>query len=80
MKKFLVRRENIFSSKNNLFFIYLALQTVQANSSVQLKDLFHEKILIVYFWTFSDIHSSHMTQKLIGVDKRYSSAGVSNRD
>jgi hypothetical protein len=50
---------------------------VQANSGIQLKDLFHDKIVIVYLWTFSDIHSSHMMQKMIGIDKRYSSAGVS---
>jgi hypothetical protein len=34
-------------------------------------------MIIIYFWTFSDIHSSHMMQKMIGIDKRYSAAGVS---
>lgn len=54
----------------------LSLQIVQANSNVQLKDCFHERIIILYVWTFSDIHSAHMMQKIIGIDKRYSSAGV----
>ncbi len=43
-------------------------------------DSFHEKILLIYFWTFSDIHSSHMIQKMIGIDKRYSSAGVNHTE
>jgi hypothetical protein len=53
------------------------LQTIQANPGFQLKDTFHEKILVVYFWTFSNIHSSQMMQKFIGIDKHYSTAGVS---
>lgn len=60
--------------------IILALQTVQANSNVQLKDSIQDKIVILYIWTFSDIHSSHMMQKMIGIDKRYSSSGVSYID
>jgi hypothetical protein len=47
------------------------------NPGVQLQDIFHEKITILYFWTFSDIHSMHMMPKVIGIDKRYSAAGVS---
>ncbi|CAF1005665.1 unnamed protein product [Adineta steineri] len=54
----------------------LSLQTVQVNTGVQLKDTFHEKIVIIYFWTFSDIHSSNMLQKIIGIDKRYSNSGA----
>ena len=62
----------------NIHWIYcLALQTVQNNSGVQLKDCFQEKILLVYFWTFSDIHSSQMMSKMIAIDKRYSSNSVS---
>ena len=53
---------------------------VQNNPGFQLKDTFHEKIVIAYFWTFSNIHSSHMMPKLIGIDKRYSTAGVSIRE
>jgi hypothetical protein len=76
MKKFLVRIE-IFFFKIFVIAFYLALQTVQSNPGFQLKDTFHEKIVVAYFWTFSDIHSSHMMPKLIGIDKRYSTAGVS---
>lgn len=54
----------------------LSLQIVQANTNVQLKDCFHEKIIVLYVWTFSDIHSAHMMQKITGIDKRHSSAGV----
>ncbi|CAF0741100.1 unnamed protein product [Adineta steineri] len=54
----------------------LTLQTVHTNPGFQLKDIFHEKIVVAYFWTFSNIHSSHMMPKLIGIDKRYSNAGV----
>ncbi|UJR32078.1 hypothetical protein I4U23_019546 [Adineta vaga] len=54
----------------------LSLQIVQANSTAQLKDLFQETIVILFFWTFSDIHSSNMLQKLIGIDRRYSNSGV----
>ncbi len=79
MRKFFVRKIKwIFIYKKKFFFkYYLALQIVQANSGVQLKDSVHEKIFIVYFWTYSDIHSLHMMQKMIGIDKRYSAAGVS---
>ena len=55
----------------------LALQTVQVNPGFQLKDIFHEKIVVLYFWTYSNIHSGQMTPKLITIDKRYSTAGVS---
>jgi len=76
MRKFFVRKQ--ISILINLYYYYnLALQIVQANSGVQLKDSIQEKIVIIYFWTFSDIHSSHMMQKIIGIDKRYSAAGVS---
>jgi hypothetical protein len=76
MRKFSVRNEFLYFEENDLFD-YLALQIVQANSGVQLKDSFHEKILLIYFWTFSDIHSAHMMPKMIAIDKRYSSTGVS---
>jgi hypothetical protein len=73
--KFLVRFKSLFSLLINN--IYLDLQSVHTSPGFQLKDIFHEKIVIVYLWTFSDIHSSHMMSKLIGVDKHYSTAGVS---
>jgi hypothetical protein len=31
---------------------------------------------VIFFWAFSDISSSHMMPKLIGIEKRYSTAGV----
>jgi hypothetical protein len=78
MKKFFVRKGSWFKSRRiYYYYYYLALQTVQAKSGTQLKDSFNEKIIIVCLWTFSDIHSSHMMQKMIGIDKRYSAAGVS---
>lgn len=54
----------------------LSLQIVQAHSNIQLKDCFHERIIILYVWTFSDIYSAHMMQKIIGINKRHSHAGV----
>ncbi|CAF3329436.1 unnamed protein product [Rotaria socialis] len=54
----------------------LSLQIVQTNRRAQLKDLMHGNIVIVYFWTFSDIQVSHTIHKVIGIDKRYSSADV----
>ena len=74
MRKFSVRKRLLLIKS---YDYYLALQTVQANSGTQLKDSFHEKVVIVCFWTFSDIHSSHMMQKIIGIDKHYSASGVS---
>ena len=58
----------------------LALQTVQIKSDLPVKDSFQDRILVIYFWTFSDIHSSHMMPKLATIDKRYSSADVSDLD
>jgi len=68
--------EQLTKYSREIYEKILSLQTVQANSGVQLKDSFHEQIVIVYVWTFSDIHSSHMMQKMIGIDKRYSSSGA----
>lgn len=55
----------------------LALQPVQLNSGVQLKDIFHEKIVVIYLWAFSNIQSLHMTPKLSMTEKNFSSTGVS---
>lgn len=63
-----------------LFFVNLDLQAVQTTPGFQLKDVIHEKILVVYIWTFSDVHSSNMVPKIIGIDKRYSTAGVCRKN
>lgn len=79
-EKICCKKKNVFFLnllKRKFLFDYLALQIVQANSGVQLKDSIQEKTVIIYIWTFSDIHSSHMMQKIIGIDKRYSTSDVS---
>lgn len=58
------------------FLVNSDLQIVQSTPGFQLKDVFHEKIIVIYLWTYSDIHSSHMMPKMLGIDKRYSTAGV----
>ncbi|CAF1220436.1 unnamed protein product [Adineta ricciae] len=68
--------DNLRKYTRDIYDKIISLQIVQINSGVQLKDCFHEKLVIIYFWTFSDIHSSNMLQKLIGIDKRYSTSGV----
>jgi hypothetical protein len=54
----------------------LALPPVQNNVNCQIKDIFHEQIMIIYVWTYSDIHSRQMLPKIMAVDKRYGNAGV----
>ncbi|CAF0745669.1 unnamed protein product [Adineta ricciae] len=68
--------DNLRKYTRDIYEKILALQMIHVNPGFQLKDTFHEKIVIAYFWTFSNIHSSHMMPKLIGIDKRYSTAGV----
>lgn len=68
--------ENLKKYTREIYEKILHLQSVQTTPGFQLKDLFHEKILVVYIWTLSDIHSTHMTPKIIGIDKRYSAAGI----
>ena len=64
------------SGDHPALFFFEALQPVQANTSVHMKGAFHEKIIVVLFWTFSNIHSLQMMSKLIAIDKHYSTAGV----
>ncbi|CAF3085678.1 unnamed protein product [Rotaria sp. Silwood2] len=68
--------DNLRQYTREIYEKILSLQIVQSNSGVQLKDTFHETIIVVYFWNFSNVHSSHTMQKMIGIDKRYSTAGV----
>ncbi|CAF1144823.1 unnamed protein product [Rotaria sp. Silwood1] len=69
--------DNLRQYTREIYEKILSLQIVQSHSGVQLRDLFHEKIIVVYFWAFSNVHSSHTMQRIIGIDKRYSTAGVS---
>ena len=57
--------------------LHLDLQMVQSSPSFRLKDTFHEKIVVVYIWASSDIHSTQMLSKIIAIDKHHSATGVS---
>ena len=72
-----VRRTS--AEKNDTFPSLPALQPVQLNPGVQLRDVFHEKIVVIYLWNYSTVQSLHMTPKLMTVHQRYSSAGVRRR-
>ena len=67
--------QSTFSGDHPALF-FQGLQPVQPNTSVHMKGAFHEKIIVVLFWTFSNIHSLQMMSKLIAIDKHYSTAGV----
>lgn len=58
-------------------YVLLDLQVVQSSPAFRLKDTFHEKIMVIYIWTSSDIHSTQMLTKIISIDKHHSAAGVS---
>ncbi|CAF0905294.1 unnamed protein product [Rotaria sordida] len=68
--------DNLRRYAREIYEKILSLQIVQSNSAIHLKDSFHERIIVVYFWTFSNVHSLQTLERIIGMDRRYSSAGV----
>ncbi|CAF0797477.1 unnamed protein product [Didymodactylos carnosus] len=58
-----------------IFEKLLVLHHVQANP-LQLKDLFHENIIAITFWTYSCIHCLQVLPRLNMAYKRFSTAGI----